>query len=269
MVDQIKNILNWLERRRLKGVTIALLILLFIFLIMDNIIMPLLVRLGQGDPVPDIQGIPLAEAEKILEEHGFKSVLEGEKYDRDLLPGYIVSQNPKANTVVKKGRRIYMITSMGEELVKVPRIIGRSERDANFIISSAQLQLDQVSFEHSSYYPEGVVSEQSIEENQEVNIGTSISIVISLGQFPDRFLIPDLKGKDLDGAIKRIRKAGLGLGQVTYQNEPNLLPNTVISQSIEPFQEVSIGTVIDLVVSSIPDQAIPPPETSNPDPNNL
>jgi serine/threonine-protein kinase len=263
MVEKIKNILNWLDQYRLKGVTIVVFVLLVLFILVDNGVMPLLVRLGQGDPVPDLKGISLAEAEKILDDHGFKSVLEGEKYDRTYPPGYIVSQNPKANSIVKKGRRIYMITSMGEELIKVPRMVGRSERDANFIISSAQLQLDHVSFEHSSYYPEGVVTEQSIEENKEVKLGTPISIIISLGQFPDRFLIPDLQGKDLEGAIKRIRKAGLRLGEVTYQLEPNLLPNTVISQSIEPFQEVSIGTIINLVVSSIPDETVIPEETTS------
>lgn len=256
MVDKIKDMLNWLDQYHLKGVTIVFVSLLVLFLIMDNLVMPLVVRLGQGYPVPNINGIPLADAENILDDHGFKCVLEGEKYDRNYPPGYVVSQNPKPNTIVKKGRRIYVITSMGEELIKIPRLVGRSERDAKFMIKSSQLKLDHISFEHSSYYPEGVVAEQSIEENKEVKSGTPISIIISLGQFPDRFLIPDLKGKDLEGAIKRIRKAGLRLGEISYQIEPNLLPNTVISQSIEPLQEVTIGTVIDLVVSSLPEESI-------------
>ena len=256
MVGKIKNILNWLDQHHLKGFSIVVLILLILFFLIDGVVMPLVVRLGQGYTVPNINGIPLADAEKILDDHGFKCVLEGEKYDREYPPGYVVSQNPQINTIVKKGRRIYVVTSMGEELIKVPRLKGRSERDAKFIIQSSQLQLEHISFEHSSYYPEGVVSEQSIEEDKEVKSETPINIVISLGQFPDRFLIPDLKGKDLEGAIKRIRKAGLRLGEISYQIEPNLLPNTVISQSIEPFQEVAIGTVIDLIVSTLPEESI-------------
>jgi len=252
-LDRIKSVLDWLEAHHLKNATIILFILFILFLLMDNLIMPLAVRLGQSLPVPDVRRMPLSEAEKILKQYGLKLILEGEKYDKNIPPGYVVSQNPKPNSGVKRGRRIYVMTSMGERLVRVPELKGRSERDAKFIIQSAQLTLDHISFEHSSYYLEGTISEQSIKSGTEVTAGTPISIVVSLGPFPDRFLIPDLKGKDLEVAIKRIRKSGLNVGTITYQTEPDLLPNTVIAQSIEPGSEVSIGTVIDLVVSQIPD----------------
>lgn len=246
---------NWLIRHRLKRLAVALLILLVLFLIMDNIVMPLSVRLGHGKSVPDITGKPFAEAEKILGDHTFRIILEGEKHDPHFPPGYVVYQNPKPNSIVKNGRRIYVMTSMGERLVQVPRLTGRSERDAKFIIQSSRLILEHISLEHSSYYPEGAVAEQSLQEGKEVKVGTPISIVVSLGRYPDRFLVPDLKGKDIEAAKMRLAKAGLTLGRITYRIESQLLPNTVLMQSIEPDQEVSIGTIIDLVVSQLPGQS--------------
>lgn len=259
-MENLKVIGDRLDRYHLKNVTIIFLVFLVLFLFFDNIIMPLAVRLGQRTVVPEITGIPLAEAEKTLNKSGFKLVLEGEKYDMSFPPGYVVSQNPKTGTEVKKGRRIYVMTSMGEKLVVVPTLSGKSERDAQFIIKSAQLVLDHVSYEYSSWYPEGVVAEQSLREGKEVKIGTPISIVISLGFSPDRFLVPELLGKDLETAQTLIRKSGLKLGMITYQDESSLLPNTVISQSIESNREVSVGTVIDLVVSRISEM-----DTSEPD----
>ncbi|MCI0513140.1 PASTA domain-containing protein [candidate division KSB1 bacterium] len=251
--SNFQSILLWLEQHHLKRIVLIGGILFVLFLFCNHVVMPIAVRHGQGVSVPAVTARPLAEAEKLLEEDGFKIVLEGEKYDPNFPPGYVVSQTPRAETVVKKGRRIYVMTSMGERLIVVPRLVGRSERDAKFIIESARLVLEHTAYEHSSYYPESVVSEQSLKNGQEVKAGTPISIVVSLGRFPDRFLVPEVKGKDLEAAINRIRKAGLTLGTVTYQTETQLLPNTVISQSIEPEQEVSSGTAIDLVVSQLPE----------------
>ncbi|MBN2092143.1 PASTA domain-containing protein [candidate division KSB1 bacterium] len=256
---------NWLIRHRLKRFTVLLIIILILFLIMDSIVMPLSVRLGHGKSVPDITGRPFAEAEKILADHSFRIILEGEKHDPHYPPGYVVYQNPKPSSIVKNGRRIYVMTSMGERLVQVPRLKGRSERDAKFIIQSSRLILEHISLEHSSYYPEGAVSEQSLQEGKEVKVGTPISIVVSLGRYPDRFLVPDLKGKDIEAAKTRLAKAGLTLGRISYKMESQLLPNTVLMQSIEPDQEVSIGTIIDLVVSQLPGQSI---ENSTDNENN-
>jgi len=251
--EKFNRVNKWLADHRLKNLTYTFLGLFLFYLIVDNIVMPLAVRLGQSLTVPDITRIALSDAEKTLDQFGLKIVLEGEKYDQSIPPGHVVSQNPKANSKVKKGRRIYVMTSMGERLIQVPDLKGRSERDAKFIIQSSRLTLAHVSYEHSSYYLEGTIAEQSVKAGTEVKIGTSINMVISLGRFPDRFLVPDLKGKDLDVAIKRIRKSGLNLGNITYQIEPDLLPNTVISQSIEPGEEVTTGTAIDLTVSQIPE----------------
>ena len=250
---RLNRIIKWLEEHRLKNITYILGGLFIFYLIVDSLVMPLAVRLGQSLTVPDITRMSLSEAEKNLAQYGLKIVLEGEKYDQTIPPGYVVSQNPKANAKVKKGRRIYVMTSMGERLITVPDLKGRSERDAKFIIQSSRLILDHISYEHSSYYLEGTIAEQSLKSGTDAKIGTPISIVVSLGRFPDRFLVPELKGKDLDAAIRRIRKSGLNLGSITYQIESELLPNTVISQSIDPGEEVTTGTEIDLVVSQIPE----------------
>jgi beta-lactam-binding protein with PASTA domain len=251
LIENIQAAGDWLERYHLKRVTIILLGFIVFALIVDNIVMPLVVRLGQSTTVPAVTGMTLAEAENFLQKNGFKVVLEGEKYDRRYPPGYVVSQNPPKGSEVKRGRRIYVMTSMGEKLVQVPDLRGRSERDAQFIVKSSQLILDHVSYEYSSYYLEGTVADQSIKEAKEVKVGTPISIIISLGLSPDRFLVPDVRGKDLEAAQTRIRKSGLTIGIITYQVEPDLLPNTVISQSIDPETEVGIGTSIDLIVSQI------------------
>jgi len=248
------DIMSWLERYHLKKLTIIFFWLLIFFLLMDNIVMPIYVRLGQEYEIPKVTGMLYDDAGMILKEYGFKIVLEGERYDSQFPPGYVILQNPLAFTSVKKGRRVYVVTSMGERYVKIPVLVGHGERNARFMIQSAGLVLDHVSYEHDSYYPEGVVSEQSIQPDREVKVRTTINIIVSMGPFPDRFLVPSLIGIDLEVAIKRLQKAGLKLGNVTYQIEDKLLPNTVLSQSIEPDTEVNVGEAVDLVVSKLPEE---------------
>lgn len=250
------NFMAWLEKYNLKKLFIISFWLIIFLFLMDTIVMPVYVRLGQEDEIPNVTEMAYEDAGLFLNKHGFKIVLEGERYDSRFPAGYVISQNPKAATRVKKGRRVYVVTSMGERYIKVPVIIGNGERNARFIIQSAGLLLDRVSHEYSSYYPEGVVWEQSIQSGREVPVGTGINIIISMGPFPDRFLVPFLIGVDLDVAGKRLKKAGLKLGAVTYQVTDDLLPNTVVSQSIEPDTEVRIGESIDLVVSILNEESI-------------
>lgn len=251
-----KNIMSWLAHYHLKKAVIILFWLFIFMLLMDNIVMPIYVRLGQEYEIPNVTELTYNDAEMTLKKHGFKIVLEVQRYDSRFPAGYVISQNPKAFTRVKKGRRIYVVTSMGERYVKVPVLVGNGERNARFMIQSAGLLLDHISYEHSSYYPEGVVSEQSIQPDREVKLGTIINIIISLGPYPDRFLVPVLVGIDLDVAVKRLQKAGLKLGSVTYQIEDKLLPNTVIFQSIEAAAEVNVGEIVELVVSTLPEENI-------------
>ncbi|MBN1350219.1 PASTA domain-containing protein [candidate division KSB1 bacterium] len=252
--EKIHSVITWLQRLNLKKPLIILAGLLVFILIMDNIVMPIYVRLGQEYEIPKITELTYSDAELILQDQGFKIVLESQRYDSRFPPNYVISQNPPAFTRVKKGRRVYVVTSMGERYFKVPVLVGKGERDAKLTIQAAGLILDHVSPEHSSYYPEGVISEQSIQPGREVKAGTKISIVVSIGPFPDRFLVPFVIGADLDAAERLLKKAGLQVGSISYQVTDKLLPNTVLKQSIEADTEVFSGERIDLVVSVLPDE---------------
>ncbi|MCK5740502.1 PASTA domain-containing protein [bacterium] len=235
----------------LKQLSIFVLTMILIVLIFDKIVMPLAVRHGQGYAVPTITGKKLEEAKQILADHDLKLVVESEKNDNLYPPGFVVTQNPQPKSVVKKNRRIYVVVSIGERQVIVPKLVGRSERDAKFLIESNRLDLENISFEHSTYYPEGVVAEQSLRDSVEVSSGTNISLVVSMGPFPNRFLVPTLAGKDMEKAIMLLQKSGLSIGRIMYQLEESLLPNTVITQSYEPNSEVPRGTAIDLIISKL------------------
>ena len=138
-------------------VTISILGFLSVF-IFDNIIMPSYVRLGNEYPVPDVTDRFLDEAERILEMDGFVLSDEiTEKIDYNVSPGIIVEHHPKAGSICKKGRKIYVTISKGGLPAIVPDLIGLSPQDAKYNILDSKLYLDSILYEFSVDFPEGVV----------------------------------------------------------------------------------------------------------------
>ncbi|RKY82582.1 hypothetical protein DRQ07_00925 [candidate division KSB1 bacterium] len=235
------------------GISACLLILIILILVTDLVIMPVYTHHGVEQELPDITELKFEDAQKILSEKGFQIVKDGEKFDDNYEAGTIISQNPLPFTMVKKGRRIYVIVSAGEKMVKVPKVTGSSEREAKFILRQAGLTLGEIFYEYDQYYPKDVVCGQSIAENMDVQEQDTVDITVSLGQMPSVFIVPDLEGRSLDEAKMIIRKAGLKVGEITYQKNKKLLPDTVIGQDPSAGEETGKGAQVDLTVSTLKD----------------
>lgn len=233
---------------------ICFVILLIFYFIMDLIIMPVYTRHGQAIRVPDLTGLLYEDARDQLKRLDLQIVEETKKYDpSNFFPiGTIMTQNPRQGSTVKTGRRIYVVVSKGEPLVEMPDLKGRSERNAIFMIKNLGLELRNIDYDHSDFYHEGVVAGQNVPPGSEIKYATAIDIVVSLGRLPDQFIVPNVIGRSLSDAQKIISQAGLVVGEITYRDQSDLLPETVIQQSIDAEQQVNRGDVLDLVVSKLP-----------------
>lgn len=234
-----------------KYLGVPFIIFIFLYLLFDKMLMPAFTRHGQAVDVPDVTTWTYEEARTLLKNEDLEIVEKEKKFDSNFRAGTIISQHPKAHATVKKGRRIYVIVSKGDPTFEMPLLIGQSEKNALFEIEKLGLQLRYTHYDHSSEYPEGVVMDQSIIAGENVKVGGLITLKVSDGEFPDQFIIPNLIGRSLKDAKRIIEKDGLTLGNVSYQVENDLLPETVIDQSIEPETEVAQGDTIDLKVSKL------------------
>ena len=133
----------------------------------------------------------------------------------------------------------------------MPRVIGDSEREAGFRLKQSGLQLGEVFYEYNDYYPSGVVSNQAVAPEEELPENTAVDITVSNGRLPTQFIVPDVVGKSLAAAKKSLRQAGLRVGHVEYEVRKNLIPETVIQQSIFGGEAVNQGEAINLIVSKL------------------
>jgi serine/threonine-protein kinase len=227
-------------------------LLVVVVLLLDQAVMPWLVRHNRQIQVPDVVEMSLAEAESTLVQMGLTMVEVGREYDPLVPPGLILSQNPHGGTFIKgKGRWVRVMVSKGGEKISVPNLQGVSLRQARLVLQRSGLEMGQVSWMYTEDFPENVVISSTPGYKAEVLRGELIDLLVSQGSVPSKAMVPDFVGQSLEGAVLLARDAGLRIGKITYQQDESLLPETVLKQSVEAGEEVERDAAIDLLVSTI------------------
>lgn len=235
--------------KKLKTPMIVLGVAIVIFYLFNNTIMPRYVQQGKTTKVPNVVGKTLDEALLLLADAGLLGKKADIRNDKQYPEGTVVVQNPPADAEVKFGRGVYLTVSGGEPLVSVPALRGRSLRDATFALERYGLVLGTTRYEVSEEYPQGTIIDQDTPENTKVPTGRVINVVVSQGRSGDQVSVPEVVKKTFSEAERLVIQAGLRIGNITYQVNADLLPNTVIDQFPRPGELVPAGQAIDLVVA--------------------
>lgn len=228
--------------------------LLALVLILDNIILPWYVNRGGTLPVPDVVGMQEAVAVHVLDSLHLEARKGEVRQDKEYPEGYVVAQNPMPEQIVKPNRRVYLTISGGEQLALVPDLKGRSVRDTKFALDRAGLKLGTLIRQISKEFPEGTIISQDVPAGAKVKRGSYIGATQSTGESTDSVLVPTLIGKTLSDAQKTLTQRGFKVGNITFQSNAELLPNTVIDQLPRMNEVVSYGKAIDLFVAQAPEK---------------
>ena len=141
-------------------------------------------------------------------------------------------------------------------MVSIPDLIGRSLRSAELALLQSGLSIDTVYKEYNSDVPSGNVTWQYPKGGDQLNKGMGLHLTISLGVPPNFFQVPNLFGLSKKKAIVEIEKAGFSLGKVYYRQNEDLIPYTVLDQSLKPGTVLEESVVIDLTISVLDMQDI-------------
>jgi serine/threonine-protein kinase len=220
-----------------------------LFILMNYVIIPALVHSKETLLVPSVINMKKDAAYRFLDSLGFKPMDGGTRKDQKIKPGKISIQTPFAGSSVRKGRRIYLVVSGGEEKVSVPSLKGKSLRDARFALERIGLLLGETSYSVSDDYPSGTVFIQEVTSGSNVSKGTQISVVVSQGKSTDRVRVPDVTNKTLNEAIAFLTAKNFVIGKISFEHTIEFPPNTVLDQYPLPGDFVPFGATIDLFVS--------------------
>ena len=211
--------------------------------------MPFYVRHGQGSYMVNVKGKQLEYALNILSSEGHRGLVSDTLFSSAFKPGVIIDQYPSTSMKVKDGRTVRLTIVNAERSVMVPDLIGRSERSAELDISQIGLEIDTVYKEYNSDVPAGNVTWQYPKGGDLLSRGMGVHLTLSLGVPPNFFQAPNIFGLSKKKAIIQIEKSGFSLGKVYYRQNEDLIPYTVLDQSLKPGTVLEKPAAIDLTIS--------------------
>ena len=232
-------------KHRILNFLIALFITsILIFLFFEKIAMPIYIRKGNSIRLINVRGKILDRGINELKISGFNGVVFDTVYTSNIEPQTIIDQYPPSGQKVKKGRTIRLKIARPEKMIDVPSLVGQSKRSAEIKIQQLGLKIDTIYVEYNPDYPKGTVAWQFPKSGDQIRKGFGLQITISEGLPPDFYQVPQLFGLSLNNAKKKLDNSRLKLGKVTYQQNEDLVPYTVLDQSISP------GTVLKQIFSN-------------------
>ena len=90
----------------------------------------------------------------------------------------VISQDIAAGKMVKSGDKITLKVSTGYEKTRVPTVVGMDEGTAKATLANANLKTN-ITYENDETHENGKVISQSVEQNKEVKVGTTIELKIN------------------------------------------------------------------------------------------
>ncbi len=240
-----------LVKRFLKWLGILTGLALFFFFVgaalVNWVIMPRVVRLGREVEVPDVGGKSLAEAVRILEEHNLKLFVESREFDPLVPEEYVSSQTPLAGQIVKEGRKISLVVSLGPERVTIPHLRDLTVERARSLLERSGLVVGDISITYSDSVLPGMVISSIPPFDSLVDRRTKVGLIVSRTAEPME--MPNLIGEQLGPVEARLNELGLVLADVEQVKGEDVEEGTVLLQFPQPGTEVSEGDTVKLVVS--------------------
>lgn len=161
-----------------------------------------------------------------------------------------MDQQPLPGNLVKKGRAIFLTISKGREYVQMPNLLGMAEKEAQLLLDQMSLRVKTTEHKYDYDKPEGTVCGQSINPGMLVAKHSSLKIWISNGPPVKSYKVPDLIGLSMMAAKKKIRDAGLQVGDIDYMPNNTFTPLTVINQRPKKGTEVYEVIRVNLEVTT-------------------
>lgn len=154
-------------------------------------------------------------------------------------------------TTVRVGSSIDSVVSSGMRIV--PDVVGMTEADANSAITAVALVVGAITYEYSHTVAAGLVIRQDPLSGTTVPAGSSVDLVVSLGQ-P---VVPYVVGMSESEARLAIEAAGFAVGKVDYEYSDTVAAGIVLDQEPAGGPIVPKVLAVDLVVSLGPQCVVP------------
>ncbi|MGV1003470.1 MAG: Stk1 family PASTA domain-containing Ser/Thr kinase [Candidatus Nanopelagicales bacterium] len=134
--------------------------------------------------------------------------------------------------------------------VSVPRVIGKSAKEATALLAAANLKLDTAARAYSETVAKGKVISTDPGAGRSARTGTTVVAVISRG--PERYDVPEVIGTTVKQATVALEAVKLVKGETEDVYHDDVAKGRIISTEPDVGESVKPGTAVTLTVSRGP-----------------
>ncbi|HNP19843.1 MAG TPA: PASTA domain-containing protein [Fulvivirga sp.] len=236
-------------------VTIALVLALLAgsVAIFFYVYLPAYTNHGESVTVPNLEGIHMDDIDEFLLKRALRFEVNDSSYSDKYPPLTILKQYPKAGSLVKEGRKIFIsVNRVKPPTVPVPELVDRSLRNAEAVLTSNELKRGKITYKPSPFL--NLVLEmrsngEVLKAGDRIDKGSVIDLVIGDGYARSNFSAPNLVGNDIENARFIILGSNLEIGLITLEADTVGKKSFVTKQSPAAGKQVRIGDPIDIWIA--------------------
>tara|TARA_A100001011_G_scaffold398340_1_gene502403 strand:- start:669 stop:1394 length:726 start_codon:yes stop_codon:yes gene_type:complete len=218
-------------------------------LLLDNVFLSLYVNKNKDIYLPDLRNIDYNIAKEKLVNLGFKVEVLFSDYNPANVPGDVVKISPRPFTKLKSGRIIKLTVASDKNDVILDDFTNISLRNVKLILNRSDLKIDTLLYEYNNTIKKNHIITQFPKPSKVLRSNDLVTLVISQGKPPNYYITPNLVNLNLNKAKENISRAGLILGNITYEYSNDFLNNTVLEQDKTPGMKLSFPARVNLIVS--------------------
>ena len=199
--------------------------------------------------VPDWTGKPKAAAQAEAAELGLVLEATGQRHDPGVAVDGILQQDPPAGAVVRRGRTVRVMVSLGGETIAVPDLVRHPARQAEAEIRRLGLTPGFEARVHDVDVSEGQVIAQAPFPGTVSFSGERVHRLVSEGPRPARWVMPALAGRPLRDVQVWNTLCGFRSGPVRRMPAEGRASGTVLGQRPLPGSAIGFRDVVELTVA--------------------
>lgn len=204
--------------------------------------------------LPNVVGMPYANARSLLISRGFKSTNIHEQEDQNSTSsvkiGAVESQDP-APGKVPTDQTVSLMVKTASSQVSMPSLVGLSQAAAVQQLNDLGMSTGNIKIipQASGAVPVNQVISTLPSASTPFDANTTtVTLMVSSGT--QYAAVPDVQNKSLTQATAILKADGFLLGKVTNTPSFTVSANQVVSQSPQPGEQASTGSSVNLTVSS-------------------
>lgn len=201
--------------------------------------------------IPNVQMMHVDDAVKELSSKGINNIkIQYIDYNQNYDVNEVVDMTPRPLTKIKKHKSVILSVISSEQEYMLEDYKGSSLRSVELEFNRNNIYISDKKYFYDNNIPYNHIIKILPEKGTFITSRDKITAIVSQGEHPGRYIVPNLINEiGEDAALRILKRSNLNLGNVTYEYDDTKLPGTIIEQSFPENMLVSYPAHIDIVIS--------------------